>query len=357
MAEPIHLRRGRRPTRRKRWTVAGLASGLVLGSVVVGTPAALASFVDDSVAATATLGAAPDWVAPQVSTSVVAKDVGYLTGSIKQGGSYYVYANVTDTGNPASGIALTGEQADMSAVTAAGATTALVAGTYSAGGQTYNYRSASLLALNPLAAGAKAYSITSTDVAGNSRFQSGYSLTVDNTIPVAADVQTANVSGGTAGRAQAGDSITFTYSEQVDPESVSSGWTGPSVSVVVRLIDGGCLLNLLVTVCNDDTVEVYDATNVAKLPLGSVNLERGDFYGTLLGTLDPMTFGASGTPSTMVQSGSAITVTLGTASATADTAQGSAAMTWTPAGTAYDAAGNLSSTTTATESGTADRDF
>lgn len=337
-----------------RRTAAGLASALVLSSAVAGAPAALASFVDNSVVATSAFGAAPDWVAPQVGSTVIAKSVGYLAGSVKEGGTYYVYADVTDTGNPASGVAADGESADVSALTPGGTSTAMVAGSYSVGGLTYNHRSASLVATTPLAAGVKSYSVSSTDVAGNNRVQTGYSVTVDNTIPAASNIQTTNVSGGTLGFAQPGDSIIFTYSEQIDPESVLSGWTGSSTGVVVRLIDGGCTLIL----CTDDSVEIYNAANSSLLPLDTVDLNRGDYHGgSLLGTLSPLTFGASGTASTMVQSGSTITVTLGTASESATTAGGSAAMVWTPTTTAYDAAGNLSSASAATESGSADKEF
>ena len=63
-----------------------------------------------------------------------------------------------------------------------------------------------------------------------------------------------------------------------------------------------------------------------------------------------MTFGATGTPSTMTMSGNSVTITLGTASSTtaATTAAAAANMIWTPAGGA-DLAGNTSATTAYTE--------
>ena len=350
---------------RRRWragrierTAVGLAAALAVAvSHAAGLPAAIAAFVDNDAQAASTFGAAPDWIAPEVGTTVVAKATGYLAGSIKQGGTYYVYANVTDSGNPPSGVAADGEAANVSAITAGGSAAVLAAGSYSAGGVAYNHRSAALVADATLAAGNVGYSITSRDVAGNSRTQTGYNATVDNTAPAASNVQTTNVSGGTQGRAQLGDTITFTYTERIDPESVLAGWTGSSTNVVVRLIDGGCLLNLLVTVCNDDSVGIYDAANLAALALGSVDLNRGDYHGTVIGTQSPLTFGATGTASTMVQSGSSITITLGTGSATADTAGGSGTMAWAPSALAYDAAGNASAITAVNESGTADKDF
>lgn len=342
--------------RRRGWTVTLLTSALAVASSAIGTRTALAAFADNTVVASGTFGAAPDWVAPLVSTTTIAKKVGYLAGSIRQGGAYYVYANVTDTGNPASGVAPAGEKADVTAITPAGSAVTLVAGSHSVAGVAYTHRSAELAAPNPLSAGSKAYSVTSEDVAGNTRLQTGYAVTVDNTAPAAANVQTTNA--GTQGRAELGDTIVFTYSEQIDPESILAGWTGSSTNVVVRLIDGGCVLNVLVTACSDDSVVVYNSANLATLPLGTVDLNRSDYHGGgLLGTLSPITFGASGTPSTMVQTGSTLTVSLGTGSDTANTAGGTGTMTWTPSGVPYDAAGNLASTTGVNEDGTADRDF
>ena len=168
---------------------------LIAGSV--GVPAAVAAFVDADAGASSTFGAAPDWVAPQVGSTVIAKTTGYLAGSIKQGGTYYVYANVTDTGSPSSGIAL--ESADVSAVTPAGTAVPLLAGPYSVGGVSYGHRSAALTASTPLAAGTRSYSIASTDGAGNTRTQTGYGVSVDNPAPGASNVQTTNRSGAPSG--------------------------------------------------------------------------------------------------------------------------------------------------------------
>lgn len=335
-----------------------LSSAMVLASSAAGTRAAVAAFADNTVQATSIFGAAPDWVAPVVGSTTIAKKFGYLAGSIKQGGIYYVYANVTDTGNPASGVTVLGEKANVTAITAAGAAVPLVAGSYSVGGAAYTHRSAELVAATPLAAGSKQYTVSSLDVAGNSRTQTGYTVTVDNTAPTASNIQTTNVSGGTAGRAQAGDTIVFTYSEQIDPESMLAGWTGSSTNVVVRLIDGGCTLIL----CSDDSVAIWNAADSVPLPFGSVNLNRSDYHGGgLLGAQSPLRFGASGTPSTMVQTGATITITLGTGSGTADTAGGNGTMAWAPSATAYDAAGNLTSlingNDSVDETGTADREF
>jgi hypothetical protein len=273
-----------------------------------------------------------DTVAPSVPAAAIAKTQGGTAGFIKQGGTYYVYANVTDAG---SGVATV--TANVTTVTTGQTAVALSAGSFIAGGASYNYRSAQLAASNPLAAGAKAFSITAADAAGNSGTQSGFSVTVDNTAPSASDVQTTNVGGSQTGRADTGDTITFTYSETMDPSSIQSGWTGTGTTVTLRLINGGA---------GNDSVQIWDSANTTQLPLGSVNL-GGTGY---------VTASVNFTGSTMTQSGAAITITLGTPSG-ATTRGAAATMTWTPSTTATDRAANACSATAVNESGGNDRNF
>lgn len=284
--------------------------------------------------------AATDFRAPTASASVIGKTAGGLTGSIKKAGTYYVYANVSDTGNPASGIATV--TTNVNSITSGSTAVALVAGSYTAGGTSYNYRSASLTAGSSLAAGSYSYSLTLTDAAGNSATQSGFSVTVDNTAPSGTDVQIVN-GGATSGLAEAGDKVTFTFSKAIDPNSILAGWSSGTTNVVVRLNNGSGSGN--------DTVTIFNSTNTTQLPLGSVNLGRTDYTGANL------TFGATGTASSMTMSGSTVTIVLGTQSAAATTAASTGTMTWTPSATATDAAGNAVSTTTVTESGAADKEF
>lgn len=284
------------------------------------------------------LVAAADWVAPSASDSVIAKSQGGVPGYIRQGGTYMVYASVSDSGAPASGIASV--SANASAITTGLSAAALSPGSFSIGGSSYGYRSGTLTANASLAAGTYSYSLTGKDLANNSRTQSGYTVVVDNTVPTATDVQTANKTGGTAGRPEIGDSITFTFSEPIDPSSILANWTGAATNVVVRM-----------TNATGDPLTVYNAANTTQLPLGSVNLGRND-YATASAT-----FGASSTASTMVLSGNAITITLGTASAGPSTAASTGTMTWTPSASAYDRAGNPMATTARSETGSADREF
>jgi hypothetical protein len=284
------------------------------------------------------LVAAADWVAPTASAAVIGKTQGGVPGYIRQGGTYNVYANVSDSGGPPSGIATV--SANVSTITTAQTAAALSAGSFSIGAAAYSYRTANLTANAVLAAGSYSYSLASKDVAANSGTQSGYTVIVDNTAPTATDVQTVNKTGNIAGRPDIGDTLTLTFSEPIDAHSILANWTGAATAVVVRIANGG-----------NDTLTVYNATNTTQLPLGSVNLGRTDYVNAAT------TFGASGTTSTMVQSANAITLTLGTASAGPTTASTNGTMTWTPSASAYDRAGNAETTTARSEATPADRDF
>src|SRR5207344_286636 len=110
-----------------------------------------------------------------------------------------------------------------------------------------------------LSAGAKAFSVTATDNASQSSILSG-SVTVDNTAPAGSDVQSTN-GGGTAGRIQVNDSMTYTFTEAIDPQSVLSGWTGAATTVTLRFTNSGAA----------DRVLVYDATNTTLLPIDRLN--------------------------------------------------------------------------------------
>jgi hypothetical protein len=331
------------PAQRGRLRLLAAAAAilaLAFGTAVYGTRAAFSASTQST---GDNISAAPDWVAPTVSVSSIGKTAGGKPGYIKAGGTIYVYASVTDSGNPASGTSTV--SASASSIVQGGSNIALTAGSYTVGGVTYNYRSASQTAKSNLNEGSQSYSITSTDAAGDSGTQSGYTVTVDNTAPSASDIQAANTSGGTAGKAEQGDSITFTYSEStMDPYSILSSWSGTSTNVYVRINDGGS---------SNDTLQVFDSGNSLQLPLGTVDLGRKDYVSA------SVTFGGS-TPSTMVQSGAAITVTLGSRNGSASnvgTAASTGTMSWTPSSSATDDAGNVCSTAARNETGSGDKEF
>jgi hypothetical protein len=279
--------------------------------------------------------AAPDFEAPTAGSTFVAKAAGGAGGAIKPGATYYVYANVTDGGNPASGTSIV--TSDVSAVTAGATAVPLAAGSYTVNGASYGYRSAALAA-GALADGSYAYTLTLTDAAANARIQSGFSAAIDATAPAASDVQPLNKAGGTVGRAETGDTIVYTFSEPMDPSTILAGWTGALRNVVVRLNNVG----------GGDEIVIYDATNTTQLSLGILDL------GSRRYVRRSRTFGATGTSSTMVMSGNTVTVTLGTPSGTTLTETAARAASWTPSAAATDVAGNAMSDTGASETGTAD---
>jgi hypothetical protein len=281
--------------------------------------------------------AATDFLAPTITDTVIAKTTGGIAGTIRKGGTYYVYANGADTGNPASGVSTI--KANVNSITLGQTAATLSAGTFTVEGKTYTRRSASLTAGSTLAAGTASYSLTVTDANANAGTESGFTVAVDNTAPTGTDVQTSN-GGATVGLAEVGDQIIYTFSKAIDPNSVLAGWNGASTAVVVHLNQA-----------TKDTVTIFNAANATQLPLGSISLAATDY------TTASVTYGASGTASTMVLSGNQIVVTLGTQSAAATTAAATGTMVWTPSATATDASGNPTSTTAVNESGAADKEF
>jgi hypothetical protein len=331
--------------RRRTITAAVIAFAVTAGGVGV-THAAFSSTTSNP---TNGVTARPDWLGPTVGVTTIAKTTGYIAGYVKRSGTYRLYADVNEpASNPAAGVASV--VANPSAFTAAQTSVALTStgGPWSVEGVSYNYRSGSLTADAGLAAGAKTWSLVATDAASpsaNSTTASSLTGTVDITVPTATSIAAANKAGGTQSKPEIGDTLTFTYSEQIDPESVLTGWTGTSTNVTVQILDGGGGAN--------DILTVWNSANSSLLPLGSINLGRKDYFS------GNTTFGApaAATRSTMTQSGSTITITLGTlGAATAATGAASANMVWTPTATPYDRAGLALSTTPFTESDN-DRDF
>ncbi|EAP98169.1 fibronectin type III domain protein [Janibacter sp. HTCC2649] len=176
---------------------------------------------------------------------------------------------------------------------------------------------------------------------------------VDNAPLRGVDVQSAN--GGSAiGRVEAGDTVTFTYSGQIDLTKVVAGWTGASKAVTVRLRDG----SLLSKTATDDTLDVLSGTTAVNL--GSLNL-RQDYAKTGR----TVQFNATMTAATVTTSGgvmrSTVTLRLGTFSSGSSsylrTVSSVAAMIWSPSAAVTDLQGRACSIASVTETGTSDRDF
>lgn len=173
---------------------------------------------------------------------------------------------------------------------------------------------------------------------------------IDNTPVRGADVQTANTTG-IAGRLDAGDTITYTFSKQMTLGSILPGWSGAATPVTLRLRDGG----LVGTGNAGDTIDVLaGSTPVA---LGTVNL-RGDYVksgktSTSNATMVATTATVNGSPVTVV------TVTVGSliSGGALRTVTTASTMIWSPSGSATDLSGAACSTAPVSETGAADREF
>jgi hypothetical protein len=285
--------------------------------------------------AVGTMSAAPDSQAPAVDIAAVGKSGGGTTGFIRQGGSYYVYANVTDAGNPPSGTSTV--TAGAGSISTGLTAVALAAGTFTAQGVSYNRRSAVLTANAALAAGTYATTIATADAAANSAVVTGPSVTADSVVPAGSSVSTTS-GGAIAGRPDAGDILTLVWSEPLDPYSILAAWAGGATAVQVLITDGGA---------SNDTL-TFRSTGAVVLPLGSIALVNN--YVTATATFN----------ATMTQSGTSIVVTLGTLiSGTPSTDSHKSALSWSTATVsgATDRAGNALAGSTVAEIGKADADF
>jgi hypothetical protein len=158
-----------------------------------------------------------------------------------------------------------------------------------------------------LATGTYTAQATQTD-AVNTTTTAAVTFTVDATKPTATSVVAANKAGGTAGKIEAGDTMTFNYSEAITAASVWSGWDGTSTNVSVRFTNSG----------TTDSVTVLSATT------GTVNLGSIATNGNYVSATTTFT-------STMVRSanGASIVVTLGTPTSVQSTAVTAKNMAWT----------------------------
>ena len=319
----------------RRSRALGGAVGAVL-ALGLGATAGIAGFNATEDNSSNSFSSDTDWTAPRTSRSVFAKSQGGVTGYVRAGGQYYVYSETNDSGNPPAGVSSVESLSSLGTVP-------LASGSFTAGGLSYNRRSASLTVPAGTGAGPIAFSIKSTDSDGNTRTEGGYSVLVDNTAPTASTVQTAN-GAAIAGRPEQNDTATLGFSEPIDPHSISSGWDGSALDVVVRV-------NNNTGFPSRDRLEVWNAANTVQLPLGSIDLGRSDYVGA------NRTFGATGTKSRLTLSGGTATVVLGTQSGAGTTASSTGTMTWSPSTTAYDRAGNTVTSASVNETGAADREF
>jgi hypothetical protein len=316
---------------RRPWFVVPVSVGLVLG-LGRGAFAAFSATTTDGINQ---FVAATDWEPPHVTRTIVAKTPGYLGGKIRQGGQFFVYAQIDDGGNPPAGVGTV--TADVSAFSTGGTAVAMTAGAFSVEGVPYNYRSTTRTAINPMAAGTRTYSFTMSDVAVpvHSQTQTGFTVTIDNTGPAPVNMTSADRVGGTIGRAEQGDSITYTWNEPIDPESLSPGWDGGSpATVTVRIQNAG----------TNDRLRVRGPAG--NLNFGTVRLQQNYVPGS-----------RDFTGSTITMLGNTVTIVLGTPSGTVNTITIATPTTWQASIGSYDAAGNPCSNATITGSGSPRIDF
>jgi hypothetical protein len=315
--------------RKAKWAVLTAVTALALAAATVGVT--FGAFAGQTAAAGNNITAMPDFRGPTISETAIGKSAGFATGYIRTGAVYRIYASVTDVGTPPSGVATV--TANVNNVTTGQTAVAMVAGSYTVGGKTYNYRSAQLTA-GTLPNGPLGFTISATDAAGNASSTNG-NVTVDSTAPAASNI---SASGGVAGRPEIGDVLTLTTTEALDTFRILSTWDGTATTVRVNFLNNA----------GGDRVEIRDSTGATILPFGTINLTRTDFVTATV------TFSAA----TMTQVNNAITITLGgTITGTPGTAGGNGQMVWTPSATATDRAGNAMPTTAFNEPNPNDRDF
>ena len=95
--------------------------------------------------------------------------------------------------------------------------------------------------------------MSATDTLGHQTISPTMVVIIDNTGPTATSVQAAN--GGTAGRIDAGDTVTFTWSEPMSPSRSSRAGTARSTPIRVRVNEAGAA----------DTLDLYNAAGTTKL--------------------------------------------------------------------------------------------
>lgn len=176
---------------------------------------------------------------------------------------------------------------------------------------------------------------------------------MDNSPLRGADIQSGN-GPGAPGRIDAGDTLTFTYSRQVNPASLTPGWTGATLPVTVRLRDGN--VQSVGTGNSGDTLDIQRPGST--VTLGTVN-SKGDF----VKNRQTVTYNASMTAATVTVAGvpgTVVTVTLGSVaggSGSIHTSTTAAALVWAPTSSVTSTTRVACSIAPVPETGTIDRDF
>ncbi|MGN6251042.1 MAG: Ig-like domain-containing protein [Marmoricola sp.] len=189
-----------------------------------------------------------------------------------------------------------------------------------------------------------------TDTASGTLTSSLVTVSVDNSVLQAQDVQASN--GGVRGKPDSGDTVVLTYSGIVDPATILAGWTGASTAITATVNDAaisggpgtGDWLGLAAGKA---------AVNLGQVAFGE-NYVKARKSATFAATLSAATQTVAGQQVTVV------TVTLGSVTQGGGSLrQTSTAGTtsWTPSAAARTPSGVACSTTAVSETGTADQDL
>jgi hypothetical protein len=327
--------------------LAALVIVAVLGTLVVDATGTDAAFVVPTDNPSNSFSSIPDWKPPVIARAAVVKSEGGIPGYVRAGGSYTVVASVADnpSSNPPAGLAAA--QTNVSALTTGATAVALPAAASTFGGQTYTHRSAAVTATTGRAAGTYAGSVTATDLATPANASAAFpvSTVVDNTAPTRTSATIAN--GGVAGRIDAGDTITYLWSEIIDPESVLAGWNGSATPVTVEVVNQQGQVG--------DNITIRNSADTADLPLGAIEMRIRDYVSSSTdfgGPANPVRSQMVWNPNT-----GEIVVTLGPPdTGTTTTGTQTSNYIWRPL-PVFDRAGNLSTTTAYTEPSPLDRDW
>jgi hypothetical protein len=296
---------------------------LVLFAAVMAAVAAVqgsqAVFTASATNAGSSFATAADWDAPAVTLTIPADGsaTNDTTPTLSGAAGNATGDSTTVTVKIYSGSSATGTALQTKTVTRSAATWTTTAST--------------------LAAGTYTAQATQTDTAGNTGTSSANTFTVDTTRPTVSGVSADNKTGGTAGKIDAGDTVTFGFSETIDPASVLSGWDGTSTAVKLRFTNS-----------TTDSFTVLDSNSQANVHLGTV-ATKGNYVTTTTTFSATMAMSADGT---------SVVVMLGTPSNVASTANTAKKMVWTFSTSIKDLAGNAITTSPSTWTETdSDRDF
>jgi hypothetical protein len=300
------------------WTAVGIAgASLIISAIARGA-------FTTSATSPQTLQAVPDFLPPLATGSQI---VGSAPGAVAPGEQYQVYAQVADQGNPPAGTQSV--TADLSAISGSGSAVPLTAGSYTVGGSSFNFRSASQTASAGLTNGStEHYALTMTDALGQAATQTGYSVSVQ--VACAASAITADNGGKKAGEVDEGDVITYTFTVPVANASVLPGWTSGIALVRVDLADAG----------GRDQVTISSFTGGTSTRLGVIDT-KADYAGGKDRTFD----------GSMNQGGNTVVVTVGPrrSGGNPPSVSQNTAMTWTPGVGLTDEQGAACATTPVTQ--------